>query len=61
MGKEDKYVHPYIPNSSKEIRERMLEEIGIESIDELYSDIPEKLRFRGEMNLPQPLECSCSV
>ena len=56
MGKEDKYVHPYIPNSSKEIRERMLEEIGIESIDELYSDIPEKLRFRGEMNLPQPLE-----
>jgi len=56
MKKKDKYVHPYIPNSSAETREKMLEEIGIESIDELYSDIPEKLRFRGEMNLPQPLE-----
>ncbi len=56
MRKEKKYVHPYIPNSVNEIRNKMLEEIGIESIDELYSDIPEKLRFRGEMNLPAPLE-----
>jgi glycine dehydrogenase subunit 1 len=48
-------VHPYIPNSVPEIQEEMLAEIGAASIDELYEDIPESLRYRGQMNLPQPL------
>jgi glycine cleavage system pyridoxal-binding protein P len=47
-------VHPYIPNSVPEIQEEMLAEIGAASIDELYEDIPESLRYRGQMNLPQP-------
>jgi len=55
MKKENNFVHPYIPNSVNEVRERMMEEIGIKDIDELYSDIPEKLRFRGELNLPAPI------
>ena len=46
--------HPYIPNSVPEIKEKMLEEIGIGSIDDLYSDIPEDLRFNGELNIPEP-------
>jgi glycine dehydrogenase subunit 1 len=33
----------------------MLQEIGVRSIDELYSDIPKQLRFAGRMNLPEPL------
>jgi len=55
MRKENNFVHPYIPNSVHDVRENMMEEIGIKDIDELYSDIPEKLRFRGKMNLPVPL------
>ena len=48
-------IHPYIPNSVPEITAEMLKEIGVDTIDELYADIPEHLRFKGEMNLPKPL------
>jgi glycine dehydrogenase subunit 1 len=47
-------VYPYIPNSTPEVKRRMLEEIGANSIEELYEDIPEMLRFKGKMNLPEP-------
>ena len=53
MTKEKTFIHPYIPNTAPEVRKAMLEEIGVDSIDELYSDIPEELRFKGEMNLPK--------
>jgi len=49
------FMHPYIPNSVPEVRERMLEEIGVKDIEELYNEIPEELRFKGAMNLPEPL------
>lgn len=48
-------VHPYIPNSVPETKGRMLEEIGVKDIDELYADIPENLRFKRELDLPEPL------
>jgi glycine dehydrogenase subunit 1 len=48
-------VHPYIPNSVPAVQAEMLAEIGAEDIDELYSDIPKHLRFKGRMNLPPPL------
>lgn len=55
MGKKKNIVHPYIPNSVPEVRTKMLEEIGVKDIHELYEDIPENLRFKGKMNLPEPL------
>jgi glycine dehydrogenase subunit 1 len=55
MSEKDKRVHPYIPNSVPEIKARMMKDIGIKSIDELYEDIPEHLRFKGKMNLPEAL------
>ncbi len=51
-GKE--LVHPYIPNSVPEIQGEMLEAIGVESIDALYGLIPEKLKFKGYLKIPQP-------
>jgi glycine cleavage system P protein (glycine dehydrogenase) subunit 1 len=33
----------------------MLSEIGIDSIEQLFSGIPEKLRLRRLLNLPKPL------
>ncbi|MGH2318127.1 aminomethyl-transferring glycine dehydrogenase subunit GcvPA [Planococcus sp. SE5232] len=42
--------HRYLPMTSQDEKE-MLETIGIESIDELFSDIPEKVRFKGEYNI----------
>jgi len=47
-------LHPYLPNSVTEIKERMMEELGIRSIDDLYSDIPEDLKFEGDLDIPGP-------
>jgi glycine dehydrogenase subunit 1 len=47
-------VHPYIPNSVPAVKEAMLAEVGAASPDDLYVDIPEELRFQGELNLPPP-------
>ena len=38
-------VHPFIPNSSREIRVKMLQSIGLKTIDQLYSDIPKDVRL----------------
>jgi glycine dehydrogenase subunit 1 len=48
-------IYPYIPNSAPLVKAEMLREIGIKSIDELYADIPDRLRFKGRLNLPEPL------
>ncbi len=45
-------VHPYIPNSNPEVKAAMLAEIGLDDIDALYDDIPEQLRFKGELKIP---------
>jgi len=55
MSRDKPKAHPYIPNSVPEVQEEMLAVIGAASIDELYQDIPEHLRFRGTMNLPKAL------
>ena len=53
--KEDKHIiYPYIPNSVPAVKERMLKEVGAESVDEFYADIPEGLRLREDLNLPEP-------
>jgi len=45
---------PYIPNT-KEDQEKMLKEIGVESIDDLFKDIPQNLQLKAELNLPSSL------
>lgn len=42
---------PYLPNTEAD-RRAMLAELGLSSIDELFADIPEEVRFRGSMKLP---------
>jgi len=44
----------YLPNTDENRRE-MLDAIGVESIDELFSSIPEGVRFRGKMDLPSAM------
>lgn len=41
----------YIPTTPAE-RARMLEVIGVSSVDELFADIPADLRHEGDLNLP---------
>lgn len=42
--------HRYLPLTEKDKKE-MLDTIGIPSVSELFSDIPEEVRFQGEMNI----------
>lgn len=42
--------HPYIPNT-REVRERMLREIGVAGIEELFADIPKKIRLKRPLKL----------
>jgi len=51
----ESYTHPYIPNSKPEIKKAMMEEIGIENIDELYKDVPKRFMLKRRLNLPSPM------
>jgi glycine dehydrogenase subunit 1 len=42
--------HRYLP-MTEEDKKAMLERIGVSSIDELFNDIPEKVRFKGEYKI----------
>lgn len=44
----------YIPISEKDKKE-MLARIGVDSIEQLFSCIPENIRLKGDLNLPAPL------
>ena len=44
----------YIP-MTKQQQEAMLSTVGVKSTDELFSAIPEELRLKEELNLPEPL------
>jgi glycine dehydrogenase subunit 1 len=46
---------PYIPNSVPEVKEQMLKEIGVGSVEEIYAEIPEHLRFKRRLNTPGPI------
>ena len=44
--------HPYIPNSNRFLINTMLQDIGINSIDQLFQDIPEGIRSKAKLHLP---------
>lgn len=47
-------VYPYIPNSEPSLKRQMLEAVAARSTDDFYEDVPESIRFKGELNLPEP-------
>ncbi|MEA1882941.1 MAG: aminomethyl-transferring glycine dehydrogenase subunit GcvPA [Thermotogota bacterium] len=53
--KNNVFKHPYIPNSSHEVIKEMLTSIGANTIEELYEEIPEELKFKGTLDFPDPL------
>jgi glycine dehydrogenase subunit 1 len=46
---------PYIPHTEED-RQEMLATIGARTIDELFREIPEELRVKGQLNLPPALD-----
>jgi len=45
-------THPYMPSSHPNLKKELMDEIGIKSIEELYADIPNKIRLNRKLNLP---------
>lgn len=45
----------YIPHTDAD-RKRMLSAIGVDSIEQLFAEIPEEVRFRGALNLPKGVD-----
>ena len=47
-------MYKYFPHTDSDLK-AMLEKVDIASLDELYADIPEAIRFRKEYNLPEAM------
>jgi glycine dehydrogenase subunit 1 len=47
-----RFVHPFLPQTEFQI-ESMLNSIGVSSIDDLFQSIPDKLKFLGELSIPE--------
>lgn len=48
-------AYPYIPNSVPEVKAEMLKQIGISSVEDIFAEIPDHLRFKGELDTPGPI------
>ena len=49
-----KKMYPYIPNSEAAVQAEMHKFSGVDSIEELIADIPEEMRMKQAMELPEP-------
>lgn len=47
--------HPYIPNSNKIVQDKMLKEIGVNSLEDLHEEIPQSIKLNRKMNLPEAI------
>ncbi len=54
MPEEKQIVYPYIPNSVPAVKQQMLEAVGAKSVDEFYQDVPDELRLKRPLDLPEP-------
>jgi len=45
--------HPLLPNLDESLVSKMLQKVGVSSIDELFSDIPPGVRLNRELKLPE--------
>ena len=55
MSKDIGFIHPYVPNAAPVPRQRLLKEIGVENVTDLYVSVPRELQVKGLLNLPDAL------
>ena len=46
--------HKYFPHTPEDIRQ-MLDVIGVKSLDDLYAEIPEELKLKGDLQIPEAM------
>ena len=47
-------IHKFLPHTNEDIQQ-MLERIGIKNLDELYAEVPESIRFKGDYDIPEAM------
>ena len=47
-------MYKYFPHTEADLK-AMMDAVGINSLDELYADVPEPIRFRGDYQLPSEM------
>ena len=52
---QKKIVYPYIPNSAPATKDAMLKAVNAKSVEEFYADIPDSIRLKRKLKLPEPL------
>jgi len=48
-------VHKFLPNSEEEITQKMLAKLGLNNVDDLFSEIPEEVRLNRPLNIPESM------
>ena len=61
MEKYKGFFHPYVPNAAPDAKEYLLDQIGVERTDDLYSSVPEDLQVKGTLNIPPPLSSEADL
>jgi len=61
MNDDRAIVYPYIPNSVPRVKREMLEAVGAKSEEDFYEDVPEALRLKRPLNLPEPYLSECAL
>ncbi len=57
----DRRAHPFMPNSVPAIKAELMAALGIESIDELFGQIPHDHRLRKPLELPPALSSEAAL
>ncbi|MDH4315993.1 MAG: aminomethyl-transferring glycine dehydrogenase subunit GcvPA [Gammaproteobacteria bacterium] len=48
-------AHPFMPNSTAELKQELLAVLGIDSVDQLFAQIPREHRLRNPLDLPEAM------
>lgn len=46
--------YKYFPHTEEDIRQ-MVAKVGVDSLDDLYAEVPEEIRFKGDYNIPSEM------
>jgi len=46
--------HPYFPHTAVDLQQ-MMDKVGAQTLDELFAEVPESIRFRGDYELPSAM------
>ena len=47
-------TYKFFPHTEKDI-EQMLQRVGVKTLDDLYAEVPESIRFKGDYDLPEAM------